>query len=248
MIRGAILDYGSTLITFDGDVAEVRGRAHRAMLESLRGAGVTLREKSFLARLAHNFEAYDRKRAADHTETTALSVLTAVLEALKVPPQPITILRRALRSMYEVYEAHWILFPDSIAALEKIRAAGLRTAMLSNASDEENVRRMLDNHKLEAYFDPVVISAAIGVRKPDRRAFQPILDAWGIPAGQIVMVGDQLGADILGGKQIGMRTIWLTTEEKAPANQKLRGKLSADAQVKTIGEAAALLVHWKDQP
>jgi predicted HAD superfamily phosphohydrolase YqeG len=65
---------------------------------------------------------------------------------------------------------------------------------------------------------------------------------------EIVMVGDQLGADILGGKQIGMRTIWLTTEENAPANQKLRGRLTADAQVKTIGEAAALLVHWKDQP
>ena len=157
-------------------------------------------------------------------------------------------MRRALRSMYEVFEAHWKLFPESIPALEKIRAAGLRMAMLSNASDEENVRQMLDNHKLECYFDPVIISAAIGIRKPDRHAFQPILDAWGIPAAEIVMVGDQLGADILGGKQAGMRTIWLTTEENAPANQKLRGKLSADAQVKTIGEAAALLVHWKDQP
>ncbi|MBN2084022.1 MAG: HAD family hydrolase [Anaerolineales bacterium] len=248
MIRGVILDYGSTLITFDGDVTVVRARAHRAMLDTLCGAGVTLRERSFLRRLAGKFTAYDRKRAIDNLETTALSVLTSVLEEEKVPPQPITILRRALRSMYEVYEAHWILFPDSIAALEKIRAAGLRMAMLSNASDEENVRRMLDNHKLKYFFDPVVISAAIGIRKPDRRAFQPILGAWGIPAGQLVMVGDRLEADILGGKQAGMRTIWLTTEIHAPANRKLRGKIAPDAQVKTIGEAAALLVHWKDQP
>jgi putative hydrolase of the HAD superfamily len=248
MIRGVILDYGSTLITFDGDVAEVRGRAHRALLAALCGEGLKLREKRFLARLARKFEAYDRRRVIDHKETTAFSVLAAVLEEEKVPPQRLTVMRRALRSMYEVFEAHWKLFPESIPALEKIRAAGLRTAMLSNSSDEENVRQMLGNHKLESYFDPVVISAAIGIRKPDRQAFQPILDAWGIPAAQIVMVGDQLGADILGGKQTGMRTIWLTTEEKAPANQKMRGKLSADAQVKTIGEAAALLVHWKDQP
>jgi putative hydrolase of the HAD superfamily len=248
MIRGVILDYGSTLITFEGSVAEVRERAHRALLITLRGEGLTMREKAFLARLARKFEAYDRKRAVDHKETTAFSVLAAVLEEEKIPPQPVTLLRRALRSMYEVYEAHWKLFPDSIPALEKLRAAGLRTAMLSNASDEENVRRMLENHKLGSYFDPVVISAAIGIRKPDRRAFQPVLDAWGIPAAEIVMVGDQLGADILGGKQAGMRTIWLTTEEQTPANQKLRGRLSADAQVKTIGEAAALLVHWKDQP
>jgi putative hydrolase of the HAD superfamily len=248
MIRGVILDYGSTLITFDGDVAEVRGRAHRALLATLCGEGLKLKEKRFLARLARKFEAYQRKRAADHRETTAFSVLAAVLEEEKVPPQQVTVMRRALRSMYEVFEAHWKLFPESIPALEKIRAAGLRTALLSNASDEENVRQMLKNHKLESYFDPVIISAAIGIRKPDRGAFQPILDAWSLPAAEIVMVGDQLGADILGGEQAGMRTIWLTTEENAPANRKLRGKLSADAQVKTISEAAALLVHWKDQP
>jgi putative hydrolase of the HAD superfamily len=247
MVRGVILDYGSTLITFEGNVAEVRGRAHRALLATLCGEGLKLREGRFLARLARKFEAYDRKRAVDHKETTAFSVLSAVLDEEKVPAQPVPVVRRALRSMYEVYEAHWKLFPDSIPAIEKIRTAGLRTAMLSNASDEENVRRMLDNHKLGFYFDPVVISAAIGIRKPDRRAFQPVLDAWGIPAAEIVMIGDQLGTDILGGKQAGMRTNWLTTEENAPANQKLRRKLSADAQVKTIGEAAALVVHWKEQ-
>jgi putative hydrolase of the HAD superfamily len=181
MIRGVILDYGSTLITFEGSVAEVRERAHRALLATLCGEGLKLKDRRFLARLARKFEAYDRRRAVDHKETTSFSVLAAVLEEEKVPPQPVTVLRRALRSMYELYEAHWKLFPDSIPALEKLRAAGLRTAMLSNASDEENVRRMLDNHKLKSYFDPVVISAAIGIRKPDRRAFQPVLDAWGIP-------------------------------------------------------------------
>jgi putative hydrolase of the HAD superfamily len=247
MIRGVVLDYGSTLITFDGEVAEVRARAHRALLDTLRGEGLDLREGSFLKRLARKFEAYDRKRAVDHKETTAFTVLDAVLCAEGFPPQPADRIRRALRSMYEVYEARWKLFPDSLPALKKFRATGLLTGMVSNASDEENVRRMLDNHKLERYFDPVVISAAIGIRKPDPRAFQPILEAWEIPAGEIVMVGDQLGADILGGKQLGMRTIWLTTEEDAPANRALRGKVSPDAQVNTIGDAAALLLHWRKQ-
>ena len=247
MLRGVILDYGSTLIGFDGVSGEVRGRAHRAMLETLRGEGLVLREQAFLARLAGKFKAYDRKRAADHREPSAFSVLTAVLAEEKLAPQPPALLRRALRSMYEVYEAHWKLFPESLPALERIRAAGLRMAMLSNASDEENVRRMIANHKLESYFDPVIISAAIGIRKPDARAFQPILDAWRIPAAEMVMVGDQLGTDILGGNALGLRTIWLTTEEHAPANRKLRGKIPAAAQVNTIGEAAALVIHWKEQ-
>jgi putative hydrolase of the HAD superfamily len=247
MIRGVILDYGSTLITFEGDIAEVRTRAHRALYDALRGEGLALRGQPFLERLARNFDENDRKRAVDHLEPTAFAVLGATLREEGVPPQSAERLRRALRAMYAVYESHWKLYPDSLAALEKIRSAGLRMAMLSNASDADNVRRMLAGHRLESFFDPVVISAAIGIRKPDPRAFQPILSAWNLPAREIVMVGDQLGADILGARNLGLRTIWLTTEENSPSNKPLRRKISADAQVKTIGDAAALLVHWKEE-
>jgi HAD superfamily hydrolase (TIGR01509 family) len=244
MLRGVIVDYGSTLITFAGDVAEVRGRAHRALLAELQGEGLALRPRRFLPRLARKFDEYDRKRAGDNLEPTSLAVLAAVLQEEKIPPQPDVLLRRALQAMYEVYEVHWQLFPDAIPALEKIRARGMRLAMLSNAADEANVRRMLAGHRLTAYFDPLVISAEIGVRKPDARAFQPILAAWAIPAGDIVMIGDQLGADILGAQQLGLRTIWLRTEENAPANRSLLGKVAADAQVRTFGDAAALVEHW----
>jgi putative hydrolase of the HAD superfamily len=245
MIRGVILDYGSTLIRFDGDIAEVRARAHRILVDALRREGVPARERSFARRFARKFEAYDRQRAADHLETTAAAVLVATIREEKIPAQPEAVLRRALRSMYEEFEAHWQLFPDSLAALEKLRASGLRTAMLSNASDEDNVRRMLSNHGIEDFFDPIVISAAIGIRKPDARAFRPILSAWNLPAADIVMVGDQLGTDILGAKPLGIRSIWLTTEEGSPSNRPFRGKVAADAAVKTIGEAAALILHWK---
>jgi HAD superfamily hydrolase (TIGR01662 family) len=246
-LRGAILDYGNTLITFEGDVAEVRVLAHRALLESLRRDGLAPREPSFLDRWARKFLAYERKRSIDHLEPTAMAVLVATIQEEGLPPQAEGMLRRALRSMYEVFEAQWKLFPDSQEALEKIRGSGLRMAMLSNASDEDNVRRMLAAHKLESFFDPVIISAAVGIRKPDARAFRPILAAWDLPAREIVMIGDQLEADILGAKKLGLRTIWLTTEENSPTNRPFRGKVSADAQVKTIGEAAALLVHWKEQ-
>jgi putative hydrolase of the HAD superfamily len=247
MIRGVILDYGSTLITFDGDIAEVRARAHRALFDALRGDGLVLRRPSFLDRLARNFGENDRKRVVDHLEPAAFTVLASTVREEGLPPQPAERLRRALRAMYAVYESHWKLFPDSLAALEKIRAAGLRMAMLSNASDADNVRRMLAGHKLESFFDPVIISAAIGIRKPDPRAFQPILAAWSIPAREIVMIGDQLEADILGAKNLGLRTIWLTTEQNSPSNKPFRRKVSADAQVKTIGDAAALVLHWKEE-
>ena len=244
-IRGVVFDYGSTLITFDGDWAEVRTQAHRALLDALRREGVEPREAAFLDRLARKFDEYERKRLLDRIETTATAVLVETLQAEGMPPQPLSRIQRALRAMYMVYESHWKLFPQTQSSLRKIRALGLRMAMLSNSSDAANVRRMLANHKLEKMFDPVVISAEIGIRKPDARAFEPILKTWGIPPAQIVMVGDQLGMDILGAKNLGLRTIWLCTEEKSPSNRPFIGKVCADVEVKTIGEVAAILAHWK---
>lgn len=146
--------------------------------------------------------------------------------------------------MYAVYQKHWKPYPGTAAALRQVKSLRLKMALLSNAGDEADVRRLLHLHKLEKTFRPVIISAAIGIRKPDPRAFQPILDEWKLPPDEIVMVGDQLGMDILGAQKLGLRTIWLRTEEKSPTNRPYLGKILADAQVRTIGEAAAILAHW----
>lgn len=225
MIRGVIFDYGSTLIYFDGDMKEVRVRAHKALAEYLLRQGMELRETAFQDRLARKFDEYERRRGVDHLETTAASVLAATIREEGLPAQPEEKIRRALRSMYEVFETRWKLFPETRSALKKVSKLGLRMAMLSNASDENNVRQMIRNHRLGKFFDPVVISAAIGIRKPDAKAFQPILQAWGFPPQDIVMVGDQLEMDILGAKNLGMRTIWVCGNDQA-AFEQARRKIS----------------------
>jgi HAD superfamily hydrolase (TIGR01493 family) len=247
MIRGVIFDYGSTLIHFDGDMKEVRVRAHKALAECLRREGVELREASFLDRLARKFDEYERRRGIDHMETTAASVLAATIRDEGLPAQPEEKIRRALRSMFKVFEPRWKLFPETRGALRKVSRLGLRMAMLSNASDENNVRQMIRNHRLGKIFDPVVISAAIGIRKPDPRAFRPILKAWGFPPQDIVMVGDRLEMDILGAKALGMRAIWICGDDQAAFEQARRKNFLPDAQVKTIGEVAAILAYWKEK-
>jgi HAD superfamily hydrolase (TIGR01549 family) len=245
MIRGVIFDYGSTLITFDGDMREIRPRAHRALVEFLQGEGVTVRQPQFLERFARKIDAADTRRLANYLETTSAELLIDTLREEGFPPQPPERIRRALRAMYAVFEKHWKLYPDTQAALRKIKALKLRMALLSNASDEANVLQMLKNHRLHAVFKPVVISAAIGVRKPDARAFHPILNAWKLKPASLVMVGDQLGMDILGAQELGIRTLWIRSEEDSPTNRPFLGKVLPDAQVRTIGEAAAVIAHWK---
>jgi putative hydrolase of the HAD superfamily len=244
VLRGVIFDLGSTLIRFDGDFQEVRREAHRALVKALRAEGVAVEEESFLARFIREHMEAEARRNRSHVEHTAFEILAGCLRAEGIAAQPPDLLRRVLEDMFAVYEACWTLYPGTRAALRETRALKLRQALVSNAGDEANVRRLLARHRLGKAFAPVVISAAIGIRKPDPRAFQPVLDAWKLPPGEIAMVGDQLGMDILGARTLGMRTIWIRTEEHSPANREWIGRVQADAQVTTIGEVAAILRCW----
>jgi putative hydrolase of the HAD superfamily len=88
--------------------------------------------------------------------------------------------------------------------------------MVSNTSDDKNVQQLLDRWELRPFFETIVTSAGVGFRKPDERIFRPALDHFGLPPGQVAMVGDSLEADILGANQLGIYSIWITRRVSLP--------------------------------
>lgn len=80
--------------------------------------------------------------------------------------------------------------------------------VISNAS-----RFALRKLDLERYFDYIVLSRDLGVRKPDPEIFNFALHNWGIESSEAVHVGDSLEHDIQGAKNVGMKTIWIKGEE-----------------------------------
>jgi beta-phosphoglucomutase-like phosphatase (HAD superfamily) len=83
------------------------------------------------------------------------------------------------------------LFDDSIPALEALRDMGLRMGILSNfTSDLEGVLRRLG---IRGYFDFVVVSALVGLAKPDPRIFHLAVAQAGQPKHRLLYVGDQPG-------------------------------------------------------
>lgn len=65
------------------------------------------------------------------------------------------------------------------------------------------------------YFSPVVISELVGVAKPHAKIFEHALEQMGAPnKNHVLMVGDTLESDILGGKNFGFDTCWLNHHNK----------------------------------
>lgn len=90
----------------------------------------------------------------------------------------------------------------------QLRAQGHAVALLSNDS-----LALLDKLRIlhiDDLFDPLVISAAIGVMKPDARAFQHVLDQLHRPAEQTIFV-DDMSANVAAATFLGIHAIQYTT-------------------------------------
>ncbi len=87
-------------------------------------------------------------------------------------------------------------------AVERIRAGGVLTAVLSNSWGAERY----DRSRWATMFDAVVLSCDYGVRKPDPAIYGIVLDELGLPASECVFV-DDIGGNLKPARALGMTTI-----------------------------------------
>ena len=91
------------------------------------------------------------------------------------------------------------IYEDSMTSLvTRARAAGIRTALLSNSWGNEYDRR--DWHEM---FDTVVISGEVGMRKPEREIFELVLKRIGLAADECVFI-DDMAHNIVAAEQAGL--------------------------------------------
>ena len=126
----------------------------------------------------------------------------------------------------------------------RIFSASSSGGLLSNAGDVGNIERLIDKFDLRRHLDPIVISAAIGLRKPNPRAFEHVLASWGIAPQAAVMIGDTLGADILGAQLLGMPHIWFTAYADHPANVAHRDTIVPRASAADLTQVVELVSLW----
>jgi HAD superfamily hydrolase (TIGR01549 family) len=247
MLRGVIFDLGSTLLysEHDHNWGVVLPRMRADLLAHLQSAGYALDGPDFLNRMAAKFAEFDRQRQTDWVEYTTEWILKTTLEEMGAPPPSPQLVESALKAYYAYSETFWRPMPGLHETLQALAARGLRLAAISNASDAANVHRLIDREGLRRYLHPILISAAVGIRKPNPKIFEMVLARWGLGPGECLMVGDTLGADILGAQMTGMRNVWLTAHADHPANRAHRGNILPEAEIAALADLPALVEKWQ---
>jgi epoxide hydrolase-like predicted phosphatase len=91
--------------------------------------------------------------------------------------------------------------PEMFALAEDLRDVGVRVALLSNSWGNTYPRERID-----ALFDPVVISGEVGLRKPLAPIYQLALERLDLPAGRVLFV-DDAEPNVLGARTVGMQAL-----------------------------------------
>src|SRR5215472_10328606 len=166
-------------------------------------------------------------RHADFWQVTG-DALDFALETLGLDDPP---LRARLMDLYLSLD----VFPEVPAMLQQLKAAGLKTAILSNGSPQmlEAVVKKAGTAEL---LDAVLSVERVGVYKPHPKVYQLAGDHLAIPAGAISFQSSNAW-DAYAASAFGMRVVWCNRYGQRP--ERLPGK--PDHEIASLVELPALV-------
>jgi putative hydrolase of the HAD superfamily len=125
------------------------------------------------------------------------------------------------RSMFEAIAAEARLRPQMLAAIARLRVAGLRVGALTNNWVSDGNERRLDGAaegtgepELRARFDVYVESSVVGLRKPDPRIYVLACRELGTEPQRTVFL-DDIGANLKAARALGLATIKVNEPDAA---------------------------------
>lgn len=93
--------------------------------------------------------------------------------------------------------------------LTELRARGYGLGLITNRNNVERFHELLDQIELWPYFDLILASGEVGIRKPDPGIFFAALERIAAKAEDSLYIGDNYWADVVGARRAGVTPILL---------------------------------------
>lgn len=245
-IKGVIFDLGNTLMYMDHDWEEVICQGSRDLAEFLAQEGFKVNPVPFaddFMSLRRSLRARAIEEQMEYTADYTLATLMAHLGYADVSHE---LIERAVNTFFSFEETRWRPYPKAEATLRQLSGKGYRLALISNATYDPLIQRLVDKGGFRRWLDVALSSAGVGVRKPHPEIFQRVLDQWSFPASQVIMIGDTLQFDILGAQTAGLKSIlaaWDLYPDYAIGND----HIVPDARAEDLSELVEVIATFDNQ-
>ena len=163
---------------------------------------------------AHNHRLWDRytKGFIKQEELRWKRVYLSLLD-FKVANEPLA--KQMSQAYLEILPNKKHLFPYTIEILEYLKQKDYKMHLITNGFESVQFKK-IKNSGLQDYFIEVITSEASNSLKPQKEIFEYALKNANTSVEKSIMIGDNESADIQGGINIGMDTIFVNHIQVVP--------------------------------
>ncbi|MFC1692214.1 TIGR02253 family HAD-type hydrolase [Candidatus Latescibacterota bacterium] len=193
MIKAVVFDFDNTLIDF----MAMKENALKAAVKAMIDAGLNLEPGDALGEL---YDIYDREGIEYQKVFDSFLEKTLGEIDWKILSSGVVAYRKAR-------EASLVPYPHVNMTLTELLKKGLKLAVLSDAPRREAWLRLC-YLQLQHTFDTVITFEDTGFHKPHPTPFKKVLSIIDVNPQETVMVGDWPERDLVGAREVGMRTVF----------------------------------------
>ena len=240
-----LFDLFDTLVHFDPDklpVVEIGGKTVKSSAGRLHtilcGHAPAVSLEACYNALRASWQEAERLRALDHREVTAPQRMSDMLQRLAVDAAGCpTGFVESLLDAHRKALSEAAKFPAHYGALLRKLRPKYRLAVVSNFDYTPTALGMLQDAGVVDLFDTIVVSDAVGWRKPRPEIFELALRQLGVEPGDALFVGDRADIDVAGAQALGMPVAWVN-RDRTPLPAGIR---APDFEIRDLGELAPVL-------
>jgi putative hydrolase of the HAD superfamily len=210
-IKGILFDLYGTLIDIETD--ESMDEIYRGIAHYLTYHGVHLHRGEVRDRYYQIMKQQKEARGEQYPEIDVEAIWEAFLkqEGIKEAPARRTLALTLAQIYRGISRRQLQLYPDVKRVLDELRPA-YRMGLVSDAQPCFALPE-IQAVGLNGYFDPIVISAYYGFRKPDRRLIEKALDTMKLAPAEVICVGNDMYRDIYGARRLGIKTFFFDSNQ-----------------------------------
>jgi HAD superfamily hydrolase (TIGR01549 family) len=217
LLRAILIDLGDTLVHLDRPWDEVFHANFESMYNYLTKLGLRLDHDRFAQTFVRIFEDAASKADLYKIEIPMQEIIEKVLRKSRLEVLGVNLVQNAMEEFYGPEVEAWQVYPDTVETLAALRNDGFRMGLISNAKSDWAVHAILQRRGIDRFFDVVVTSAQLRVRKPRPDIFNRALAGLDAKASETVFIGDSLEADILGARSLGIKSIHVRRTPSEPS-------------------------------
>ena len=202
-IKGIIFDYGGTIDTDGIHWGELIG-------EEYDKAGIGIGRGLYRDAYVHGERSLAKSPIIEPTDTFHTLLKKKITLQFEYLSQQDSQLRLTQEQADKIADACYARVNEALALTRGIvQKLAERYPMVLVTNFYGNMPVVLEEFGLTNYFNSIIESSVVGLRKPDPSLFALGVKALGVEADEIVVIGDSYRKDIYPSSTLGCRTVWL---------------------------------------